>query len=73
MKHYKEKTNTEIAEIYKKEDGSRTTADYFKRVKNILNRYGQLGGDGMMLKEHHKRIIKDGREHIEMIGKKKYS
>jgi len=73
-----------MVRIYKREDGSSVPDNFFARVKNQLNKYGQIDSgyvnknskekkDGMILSQHHKRIIKDGYDEIQSIGIKKYS
>ena len=58
--------------------------NYFNRVKNQLNKYGQIDSgyvnkntkdkeDGMILSKHHKRIVRDGYEEISSYGIKRYS
>ena len=69
---------------YRKEDGSKVADNFFARVKNQLNKYGQIDNDytnknskdkvdGMILSEHHERIIKDGYDKILEMGIEKYS
>ena len=56
----------------------------FSRLKNKLNKYGQIDSgyvnknskekqDGMILQEHHKRIISDGYDYISSYGIKRYA
>ena len=70
--------------MYKREDGKETPYNYFSRVKNQLNKYGQIDAGyvnkntkekegGMILGQHHKKIIKDGYDEIVAVGIKKYS
>jgi len=73
-----------MARKYNREDGSKVPDNYFNRVKNQLNKYGQINSgyvnknskekkDGMILSQHHKRIIKDGYDEIQSYGIKNYS
>jgi len=73
-----------MARKYNREDGSKVPDNYFNRVKNQLNKYGQINSgyvnknskdkeDGMILNEHHKRIVNDGYEEISSYGIKRYS
>ncbi len=73
-----------MVRIYKREDGSNVPDNFFARVKNQLNKYGQIDSgyvnknskekkDGMILSQHHKRIIRDGYDEIQSFGIKKYS
>ena len=73
-----------MARKYIREDGSKVPENYFNRVKNQLNKYGQIDSgyvnrnskekkDGMILNEHQKRIVSDGYEYISSYGIKKYS
>ena len=69
---------------YRKEDGSKVADNFFARIKNTLNKYGQIDSgyvnknskekkDGMILSQHHKRIISDGYDYISSYGIKRYS
>ncbi len=73
-----------MARSYRKEDGSEVPLNYFNRVKGVLNKYGQIDAGtinkntkkkegGMILGQHHKKIISDGYDEIQSIGIKKYS
>ncbi len=73
-----------MSRLYRKEDGSKVPENYFNRVRHQLNKYGQIDNDytnknskdkvdGMILSEHHERIIKDGYDKILAMGIKKYS
>ena len=84
MEHYKTLTNVEMARKYIREDGSKVPENYFNRIKNQLNKYGQIDSgyvnrntkdkeDGMILSKHHKRIVRDGYEEISSYGIKRYS
>ena len=84
LEHYKTKTNVEIARLYRKEDGSRVPDNYMNRVKGLLNKFGQIDAgvvnantkekqSGMILSEHHKRIINDGYDEIQSFGIKRYA
>ena len=73
-----------MVRIYKREDGSNVPDNFFARVKNQLNKYGQIDAGtinkntkkkegGMILGQHHKMIISNGYDEIQSIGIKKYS
>lgn len=84
LEHYKDYSNTEMSKMYIREDGKDIPYNYFSRIKNQLNKYGQINSgivnanskekaDGMILSKHHKRIISDGYEEIQRYGIKRYS
>ena len=73
-----------MARKYKREDGTSVPDAYFNKVRHRLNKYGQIDGgyvnknskekkDGMILSQHHKKIISDGYEYISSYGIKRYS